>query len=41
MPDKPLQALQVASSPGLSIALRNDEIPGFWQWGQRNILIII
>jgi len=32
--DEPPQELQVASNPGLSIALRSGEIPGFSQWGQ-------
>jgi hypothetical protein len=36
MLDEPPQDLQVASNPGLSIALRMGEIPGFSQWGHLN-----
>ena len=36
-PDKPLQDLQIAVIPGLSITFRSGEIPCLSQWGQRNI----
>ncbi len=36
MLDEPPHDLQMASNPGLSIALRTGEIPGFSQWGQLN-----
>lgn len=39
MLDDPPQELQAASNPGLIIALRSGEIPGFSQCGQRNIAI--
>ncbi|MFQ5645182.1 MAG: hypothetical protein ACE5FQ_16010 [Thiogranum sp.] len=37
MPDNSPQILQLATNPGLSIALRSGLIPDFSQWGQRNM----